>query len=179
MSIILNQKWEAIEELNQSVYTPQMMLVQESRILKHWHNMAVVPNKTTLPNKWSKYTFPELLWINLVFEMREFGLPLSRIKIVFDTLVAEKKGYWETLVHHLIYEEPTQMDLIIGKKEIYLFISGIAHFWIADTLKPIAAIVKPKAYLQININSVLEKILRTEELPLVSKINLSQLDNVS
>jgi hypothetical protein len=172
----ITKKWENNPDFNKKVYTPQMSFIQESRIIKHWEKMGVIHNKDTIENKWTKYTIYELLWINLVSEMRDFGLQLPRIKDVFNTIVGAKPGQWETLVYHIIYEEPNiEINIIIGKKEIYLFINNIARFWIGDELVPNNDIVKPQSFIEININSILEKVLRTEELPLTGKFCITYL----
>jgi hypothetical protein len=110
------------KELSQSIFTPQMTMIQESRIIKHWHKMGILPNKNTGLNKWTKYTLPEMIWINTVTEMREFGLPLPHIKMTYDKLISPKLENWNTLIQSIIYDGLSDVYLIVTKKKSFLII---------------------------------------------------------
>ena len=183
MKLKLNDKWKNIPALNSDVYTPQMSFVQESRIIKHWDYMAVIPFKHTPSNKWTKYNLPELIWINIVSELRDFGIPLPKIKEAFDTIVGKSDEQWRSIIYYLIFEPPIKYDIVIGKKEIYQLINNHTYFWIGKEFKPSNPIVVvPKSYLNINVNYIIERTLRNEELPNAQKLSINyfnrKLDNV-
>ena len=51
-----------------------------SRVLKHWKELGVIPENTKL--SWSRFTFIELLWLLMVEQLRQFGYPLSKLRMV-------------------------------------------------------------------------------------------------
>jgi hypothetical protein len=51
-----------------------------SRVLKHWKEKGVIPENPTL--SWSRFTFVELLWLLMVEQLRQFGYPLSKLRMV-------------------------------------------------------------------------------------------------
>jgi len=55
----------------------------DSRWIKHWINMGLLfENPGTKENKWSKFSFVELIWLKTILKMRQFGLSLEDIKSV-------------------------------------------------------------------------------------------------
>ena len=58
----------------------------ESRWIKHWSKMGLLfeNNDTDDPNKWSKFSFIELIWLKAILKMRQFGLPLEHIEEIKD-----------------------------------------------------------------------------------------------
>ena len=177
---IKNTKWKQIPEMSTPVFTPQMSFVKESRVIKHWDKMGVIPFKLTKENKRTKYTLSDLIWINVVFEMREFGIPLQRIKDAFDIVVG-KYEQWEILIHQIIYEENIPYDIIITPTEIYQLIYSVPYVWCTDEFKPyngyphIPANV-PDTYFILNVNSIVEKTIKNHELPLMNKIYVTYLN---
>lgn len=115
---------EQLKLLSEAVFTPQMTMIQESRIIKHWHKMGILPNKATDLNKWTKYTFPEMMWINTVTEMRDFGLPLPQIKMTYDKIIAPNPKNWAALIHSIIYNGTVDVFIIVTKQDSFINIGG-------------------------------------------------------
>jgi len=51
-----------------------------SRVLKHWKEQGVIQENPTL--SWSRFSFVELLWLLMVEQLRQFGYPLSKLRLV-------------------------------------------------------------------------------------------------
>jgi len=66
-------------EMKLKYYTVRDLSIS-SRVLKHWKEQAVIPENPTL--SWSRFTFVELLWLLMVEHLRQFGYPLSKLKMV-------------------------------------------------------------------------------------------------
>ena len=55
-----------------------------SRILHHWYKTGLINDNRPNGKGWKKFSFSELVWVNIIFKLRAFGLDLKRIKMVKD-----------------------------------------------------------------------------------------------
>ena len=53
-----------------------------SRLLNHWYKTGIIDDDRPNGKGWKKFSFSELVWLQIVFKLRKFGLDLSRIKLV-------------------------------------------------------------------------------------------------
>jgi DNA-binding transcriptional MerR regulator len=60
-----------------------------SRVLQHWSEYGILPNKRRDTDENHKFNFAELIWLKIVIELRELGLSLSKIKTAKSWLLKE------------------------------------------------------------------------------------------
>ena len=53
-----------------------------SRLLNHWYKTGIIYDDRTDGKGWKKFSVSELVWIQIIFKLRKFGLDLNRIKLV-------------------------------------------------------------------------------------------------
>ncbi|MDA9069182.1 hypothetical protein N8258_01235 [Algibacter sp.] len=53
-----------------------------SRVLNHWYEMGIVTDDRPNGKGWKKFSFSEIVWIEIVMQLRSFGFDLLRIKQV-------------------------------------------------------------------------------------------------
>lgn len=53
-----------------------------SRVLNHWYESGIITDDRPNGRGWKKFSFSEVVWIQIVFKLRSFGLDLKRIKRV-------------------------------------------------------------------------------------------------
>ena len=58
-----------------------------SRVFNHWAIKGLVPNISKVGDYRFEFSFLDLIWFNIVKELREYGYPLEKIKIVKDILL--------------------------------------------------------------------------------------------
>jgi len=58
-----------------------------SRILNNWKNLGLMSNRLRIENSTYRFSFVELIWINIIKELREFGFSLPKIRLVRETLL--------------------------------------------------------------------------------------------
>lgn len=58
-----------------------------SRTMNHWNEMGLLPSRFRVENSTYRFNFTELIWFNLVKELREFGFSLLKIKEVMESLL--------------------------------------------------------------------------------------------
>ena len=53
-----------------------------SRLLNHWYKTGIIDDDRPNGKGWKKFSISELVWVQIVFKLRKFGLDLNRIKLV-------------------------------------------------------------------------------------------------
>ena len=51
-----------------------------SRILHHWNEQNLLIGSTSKKKEWRKFSFVELIWINVINELRSLGIPIPLIR---------------------------------------------------------------------------------------------------
>ena len=57
-----------------------------SRLLNHWYKTGIIDDDRPNGKGWKKFSVSELVWVQIVFKLRKFGLDLNRIKLVKNYL---------------------------------------------------------------------------------------------
>lgn len=68
------------KELNEQKYKIDDKRLS-SRLLNHWYKTGIIYDDRIDGKGWKKFSISELVWIQIVFKMRKFGLDLNRIKL--------------------------------------------------------------------------------------------------
>jgi DNA-binding transcriptional MerR regulator len=58
-----------------------------SRVFNHWIMTGLVTSTSKVGDYRYEFSFVELLWFNIVKELREYGFPLGKIKVVYQSLM--------------------------------------------------------------------------------------------
>ena len=73
------------EKFNERKYTIGSEKIS-SRVLNHWCENGIMKDNRPDGKGWSKFSFSEVIWIEIVVKLRNFGLDLKKIKGVKDQL---------------------------------------------------------------------------------------------
>lgn len=73
------------EKFNEPIYTIGSEKIS-SRVLNHWCEYGVINDNRPNGKGWSKFSFSEVIWIEIIVKLRNFGLDLKRIKEVKNQL---------------------------------------------------------------------------------------------
>jgi DNA-binding transcriptional MerR regulator len=70
-----------------------------SRIMNHWNEKGLMPLKLRIENSTYRFNFTELIWFNVVKELREFGFSLKKIKDIRMILLKslDYSGYFRNM----------------------------------------------------------------------------------
>jgi DNA-binding transcriptional MerR regulator len=72
-------------KFNEEMYTIGSEKIS-SRVLNHWCENGIIKDNRPNGKGWSKFSFSEVIWIEIVVKLRRFGLDLKRIKKVKEQL---------------------------------------------------------------------------------------------
>jgi len=78
-----------------------------SRVFHNWASKGLADLKPTQYYQTHLFSFVELVWFNIVNELREFGFPLDKIKVVHDSLM--EKFDFPTYINSLTEDERKKM----------------------------------------------------------------------
>jgi hypothetical protein len=86
---------------------------QSSRVINNWEKEGVINKDITSEGKWRKFSKVDAVWINIVTELREFGLSLEKIKTVKSQLFDVTVKTFTPLEYAIIYTIIAEPILLI------------------------------------------------------------------
>jgi DNA-binding transcriptional MerR regulator len=130
-----------------------------SRVLSHWYDIGVINDNRPNGKGWAKFSFSEVIWIEIVVKLRKFGLDLQRIKEVKEQLNvynrSDDKSKCLLLDFYLIVALKSKNPI-----KLIVFESGQADIMrqididLANELDCL-----PEDFISIDINKLLNKLL--------------------
>lgn len=81
------------EDLEKDLFTEEFTLKNldvSARVLQHWSERGLLPDKKRKEDENHKFNFIELIWLKLVLELRLIGFPIERIKKVKKALLEKQ-----------------------------------------------------------------------------------------
>ena len=78
-----------------------------TRVFHHWASKDLIDFKPSQNYQKHIFSFVELIWFNIINELREFGFPLEKIKIVKNTLMQDFS--WADLINSISEEQINEM----------------------------------------------------------------------
>ncbi|MFA5297941.1 MAG: MerR family transcriptional regulator [Lutibacter sp.] len=126
-----------IENLKQKLLVPIFKkndFTISYRTLNHYDVTGILISERTNPNQWRKFSSFEFIWVELVMELREIGMPLSKILILKNKLFEEgKKGSVDkaNFINKSFEEEITLS--IINNYDLYMLIFNDCNYTFHDS----------------------------------------------
>jgi len=116
-----------------------------ARVLNHWEKEGVLNDQREGGRGWRKYSPMDRIWIQLVQQLRAFGYPLSKIKVLKENLYDQNVlefAVIQTGIHRIPYQ------LALMEDHDYLFALVKRGSWPED-------LDSPKVSLQVEITGLL------------------------
>ena len=149
---------EIINQFNQQTYTVGEEKLS-SRVLNHWYQSGIITDDRPNNKGWKKFSFSELIWIQIVLKLRNFGLDLKRIKKVKEQInfynIKDSKSKCPLLDFYMIVALSSNIPI-----KFIVFESGEAEIVrqsdidVANELNLIK-----EDFISIDINKLLDRVL--------------------
>lgn len=131
-----------------------------SRILNHWYQTNIVTDYRPAGKGWSKFSFTELVWINLVIKLRAFGLGLDKINVAKAYLAkyAENDPFsaFPLLDFYILYARAFKEPI-----NIWVFQEGAL---VIGRPSELGALYKQegfaRSFISLNLNDLLKELLK-------------------
>ena len=160
------------EKLNERIYTIGSEKIS-SRVLNHWCENEIIKDNRPNGKGWTKFSLSEVIWIEIVVKLRNFGLDLKRIKEAKDQLDffnnENNKSKCPLLDFYLIVALSTNIPI-----KLIVFESGqteIIRQIDIDLANEFDSITED--FISIDINKLLNKLLAKKEVK-ADYLNYSQ-----
>lgn len=156
------------------------------RVINHWSSLGLLDDTRLSDNKgWRKFSLVDLVWLKVLMQLRQFGVPLEKIKIGYQA-ITEKAEIFECGV-----------ALCMMRKSINLIFFSDGHIEIiprrALTVSESMGTFKEATYLVVSLNRCLEQIfpgrsylppldmfeLSTKEISILSALRSGEYDEIT
>lgn len=102
---------KAMLSLNtERVYTLKDLAIKSSRVLNHWDKQGLLLTTRDSHEEWRKFSFIDVVWINIITELREFGYPIPKIKKIKAKLLSK------TTLADSLKKQQGAIDILKSKK---------------------------------------------------------------
>ena len=88
----LNSDSKIKDLFNEQIYTIKDERIS-SRVLNHWYEMELINDDRPNKKGWKKFSFSEVVWIEVILKLRMFGLNLKSIKQVKEQIDIYKTSH--------------------------------------------------------------------------------------
>ena len=94
-----------------------------ARVLNHWEKEGVLNDLREGGRGWRKYRPMDRIWIKLVQQLRAFGYPLSKIKVIKENLY-DKKILEFAVIQTGVLRFPLQLVLMEGHEHLFALLQS-------------------------------------------------------
>jgi hypothetical protein len=138
-----------------NVLTEKKFTIKDSdstyRVINHWSNLGLFDDDRPVEKKgWRKFSIVDLTWLQILTELRSFGLSLDKIKVGYTKI----KETWDIL--------ECGISLCFLKKGIAVIVFSDGHIEVvpreAVTKSESIGYLKESSYLVISLNNCLNKL---------------------
>ncbi|MBU0472084.1 MAG: MerR family transcriptional regulator, partial [Nanoarchaeota archaeon] len=83
------------------------------RQINHWTEQGLIDDTRTKDSKWRKFSLIDLVWIHIIRELKEFGFPNNKIKIVKETILDKKEPVLKFYIYLVYRRKEKRVDLFV------------------------------------------------------------------
>lgn len=148
MSALLNEKRHTIKDTDQSY-----------RAINHWSSLGLIEDDRTSDTAWRKLSMLDLIWIQIVGELRQFGFPLEKLKMTQKTLFGGKPNR----VPYCLFEFAIAQVFLKSDQRLIVFSDGKAAAVSGEMLDLNHNYFGIENYLFINLNRVISKVFKDKD----------------
>lgn len=130
------------------------------RVINHWEKNKLIESNRENNRGWRKYSIMDLVWLNIIKELRSFGVSHELILNVKDSLSNNSSNDSE------FPQMEYYVSLTLVNKPVYLLIfsNGEAHPLTEKEYQLNREYSSNINHLQINLNTILQRILPEKDL---------------
>jgi len=134
------------------------------RIINHWQKEGLISDDRPSGKGWRSYSLMDMVWLNVITELRKFGYSLEKIKLVKESLISPLINHKEK--HQLPFLEVYVALALINKEPTYLLVFDNGEALPVTTKEMVNAIQFKTIgnHIQISINNILQKIYPKKDL---------------
>lgn len=138
------------------------------RIINHWSEIGLINKNTQQGSGWRKFSLIDLIWIYILKDLREYGMPLEALKHTKESLF--HLGKKENTVHFELF-----LSLAFLKKKVLLVVAsdGEAGVMLEEEYNGQYQPDLPRTHLVLDLNDILAAILKKPDLKYSNELTLT------
>jgi len=159
------------------------------RVINHWEEKGILPeNCIDDGDGWRKFTFVEIVWLQVVKCLREYGLSLDLIKKVRESVMVwnEKENTYPWFEYYVIKAKTSRMDSYIA-----VLPDGQSSLTFSRTIESGKFIFGSRSFILISLKEILSSLnlsspkpefllpLSSEEIGLVDVVRNAEVDKIA
>lgn len=158
--------WKKISKLlDERIYTVKNIGVS-NRVVSHWDSQEVtLPDQRPNEKKWRKFNFQEIVWLQILQELRAFGMSMEQLKTAQKSMFTfqQKKLLWPFKLAIFLSLQPESLPIRILVFQNGEVLMGTEEYMdMIEDLKP--------SCIKINLNSICAQLLKRKAFNSPSKI---------
>ncbi len=133
---------------------------QSYRTINNWDENKILFENTERGNGWRKFSIVEIVWIEIIKELRKFGLSLSSIKILRDkNFIIKKDDSFDPILLAFYIARVMNGDdvLLVADAEGNGSFCRIEDYINSQIIKPL-----PASYIMVSINKIYFRISKNQ-----------------
>lgn len=159
------------------------------RVINHWDEEGLLPEQFRNSEEgWRKFSFIDIIWIHIVRELRNFGLPISSIK-----QIRERTLSWNENERAYLWFEYYVIKTMLSSMDAYLAVTsdGMANFAFSRQIENSKEIYGSRSFILVSLKEILNSLkvhceypeilwsLSPDEQELISTARLDDVDEIS
>ena len=133
------------------------------RLINHWSNFGLIDENRPKGKGWRRFSIIEMIWINIIYELRKFGFPLEKILLVKKSLMqlndkipVSPFPYLEVYVHLALRKKMEIFLLVFNNGEAEPINSDEYNFGVDFNFF--------NNHLKISLTQILQKLFKNADL---------------
>jgi DNA-binding transcriptional MerR regulator len=200
---LFDEKWEFFyssesrKVILKKINDPSLRIDSNSfsyRLINHWEKIGLIDSARPTELGWRKYSILNLVWINIIAELRAFGLPLKKILKIKERSLLRKGKHEEFESPYTALEYYTVLALQKVPAFFLVFKSGEAHFATQNQYRLTTEFQLIGNHIKISINEIVAQFfpdsdltpefsteipVSEEELELINMIRFEKLEAIN
>ena len=125
------------------------------RVINTWAAQGLLPERREENTSWRKLSLKDLIWLEILKELREFGLPLEKARKAYQCLVVSEKGlerpHLEVALGLAIRTTPLAVFVVV-------FQDGSADIATNECIDFTDHVHGYQSFLRLNVNQLLRRV---------------------
>jgi MerR HTH family regulatory protein len=130
------------------------------RTINHWESEGLIDSERKEGKKWRQFSIMDQLWLYTIEALRDFGLPLDKIKNVKNIFFTPIDGYTFSLMEYYT----SCAYILLEHVFLIVFSDGIAAPLNYSEYKEALKSNWIRNHVQVNINEIIQKIFQDQNL---------------
>ncbi len=148
MSALLNEKRHTIKDTDQSY-----------RAINHWSSLGLIEDDRTSDSSWRKLSLLDLIWIQIVAELRQFGFPLEKLQMTQKTLFGGRPDHSP----YVLFEFAIAQVFLKSDQHLVVFADGKAAAISGEMLDANMQLFDVENFICISLNTIVSRLYKNQD----------------